>query len=138
MESPVKRRLSRREAQDLDIEIGFLERLVERDPGYIEALESLGDNYGLRGRTADSLVIDERLRALRPGDPVVRFNLACSLALIGEPERACRELEHALDLGFRDFRSLQRDPDLASARKHPAYHRVSAKVSALTTSHPPA
>lgn len=134
----MKRRLSRREAQDLDIEIGFLERLVERDPGYIEALESLGDNYGLRGRTADSLVIDERLRALRPGDPVVRFNLACSLALIGEPERACRELEHALDLGFRDFRSLQRDPDLASARKHPAYHRVSAKVSALTTSHPPA
>ncbi len=138
MESPVKRRLSRREAQDLDIEIGFLERLVERDPGYIEALESLGDNYGLRGRTADSLIIDERLRALRPGDPVVRFNLACSLALVGEPERACRELEHALDLGFRDFRSLQRDPDLASARKHPAYHRVSAKVSALTTSHPPA
>ena len=132
----MKRRLSRREAQDLDIEIRFLERLVERDPGYIEALEALGDDYGLRGRSSDSLAVDERLRTLRPGDPVVRFNLACSLALIGEPERACRELEHALDLGFRDFPSLERDPDLASARKHPAFHRVSAKVSALAT-HPP-
>lgn len=137
MEPPVKRRLSRREALDLDIEIQFLERLVDRDPGYVEALEALGDAYGLRGRSADGLVIDERLRTLSPGDPVIRFNLACSLALIGEPERACRELEHALDLGFRDFRSLQRDPDLASARKHPAFHRVNAKVSALTTPESP-
>lgn len=137
MESPVKRRLSRREAEELDIEIRFLERLLERDPSHIEALEALGDDYGLRGRSADSLAIDERLRSLRPGDPVVRFNLACSLALIGEHERACHELEHALDLGFRDFRSLQRDPDLASARQHPAFHRVNAKVTALTTPESP-
>jgi len=123
--------ISRRKARDLDIEIGFLEGLVRRDPGYVEALELLGDGYSMRGRTDDSLAVDEQLRSLKPGDPVVRFNLACSLALSGKGERACEELESALDLGFRDFRSLQRDPDLACARKHPAFKRVRAKMKVL-------
>ncbi|MBX3732294.1 MAG: hypothetical protein KF791_06830 [Verrucomicrobiae bacterium] len=123
--------LSRRAARDLDIEIGFLEGLVKRDPGFVEALELLGDGYATRGRSQDSLAIDEQLRSLKPADPVVRFNLACSLALSGEAERACSELEQALELGFRDFRSLQRDPDLACARKHPAFKRVRAKIRVL-------
>jgi len=124
-------KISRREARDLDIEIGFLEGLVQRDPAYVEALELLGDNYTLRGRARDSLTVDERLRFLRPDDPHVRFNLACSLALSGEPERACRELENALELGFRDFQALQRDPDLAAARKHPDFKKIRAKIKTL-------
>ncbi|MBL9175688.1 MAG: hypothetical protein JNL10_19250 [Verrucomicrobiales bacterium] len=126
--------ISRRKARDLDIEIGFLEGLVKRDPGFAEALELLGDDYTLRGRPRDSLAIDEQLRTLKPQDPVVRFNLACSLALSGNAEAACAELEQALELGFRDFRMLQRDPDLACARKHPAYKRVRAKMRVLKTS----
>lgn len=126
-------RLSRREARDLDIEIEFLEGLVRRDPAYVEALELLGDHYSLRGRAHDSLSIDERLRSLRPEDPNVRFNLACSLSLSGDPVRACEELERALELGFRDFRALQRDPDLDQARKHPAFKKIRAKVKALKT-----
>lgn len=126
--------VNRREARDLDIEISFLEGLLRRDPGYVEVLELLGDNYTLRGRPRDSLTVDERLRCLKPRDPDVRFNLACSLALSGEAERACTELEQALDLGFRDFRSLQRDPDLADLRKHPSYQRVRAKMRGLQSS----
>jgi Flp pilus assembly protein TadD len=105
--------------------------LVRRDPAYVEALELLGDHYTLRGRARESLTVDQRLRALRPDDPNVRFNLACSLALSGNPEGACAELEQALALGFRDFRMLQRDPDLAAARKHPAFKRVKEKAKAL-------
>ncbi len=133
MAEPQEPKLSRREARDLDIEINFLEGLVRRDPGYVEALELLGDHYSLRGRARDSLTVDEQLRALRPTDPHVRFNLACSLSLSGQVERACRELETALELGFRDFRSLQRDPDLADARRHPAFKKVRAKIQALKT-----
>jgi hypothetical protein len=126
--------MRRREARDLDIEISFLEGLLRRDPGFVEALELLGDDYTLRGRPLDSLAVDVQLQTLRPRDPVVHFNLACSLALSGEAERACIELERALELGFRDFRSLQRDPDLATARKHPAYKRVRTKMRELKVS----
>ena len=52
------RKLSRRQVRDLDVEIGFLEGLVRRDPGYIEALQLLGDDYSDRGRPADGLCVD--------------------------------------------------------------------------------
>ncbi len=126
-----ERKLNRRQARDLDIEIGFLEGVVRRDPEFIEALQVLGDDYTERGRLADSLKVDERLRELRPQDPNVLFNYACSLALSGSLEEATSELERALDLGYRDFRWLQRDPDLADLRKHPSYRRVKAKIKAL-------
>ena len=81
MAAPKPRKLGRKETRDLDVEIGFLEGLVARDPGYIEALQLLGDDYTRRGRVEDGLRVDQRLKGLRPGDPDVHFNLACSLAL---------------------------------------------------------
>lgn len=125
------RNLSRRQARDLDVEIGFLEGLVRRDPTYIEALQLLGDNYSDRGRAAEGLCIDERLRQLRPDDANVRFNYACSLALNRLFERACEEIECALDLGYRDFKWLQKDPDLAELRKHPAFKKVKTRIKVL-------
>ena len=125
------RKLSRRQERDLDVEIGFLEALVRRDPDYLEALQVLGDDYSDRGRPADGLRVDERLLQLRPDDAHVRFNYACSLALTGQPERACEEIGRALDLGYRDFKWLQRDPDLAALRKHASFKKVRAKIRAL-------
>lgn len=131
MAKPAAKKLSRRLARDLDIEIGFLEGLLRRDPENVEALQVLGDNYSDRGRSTDSLRVDERLRALRPGDAEVSFNFACSLALNGKVEAACAELDRALDLGYRDFNWLSRDPDLASLRRHPSFRKLRAKIRAL-------
>jgi tetratricopeptide (TPR) repeat protein len=124
-------KLNRRQVRDLDIEIGFLEGVVQRDPDFVEALQVLGDDYTERGRLADSLKVDQRLRELRPEDPNVLFNYACSLALSGEMENACAELDRALDKGYRDFRWLQRDPDLVELRKHPAFKKIRAKIKTL-------
>jgi predicted Zn-dependent protease len=126
-----ERHLSRRQARDLDVEIGFLEGLVRRDPSYTDALELLGDHYTERGRIADCLAIDQQLRELRPADPNVCFNLACTLALSGQADRACLELDSALDLGFRDFGSVRREPDLAAARKHPDFKRIRERIRRL-------
>lgn len=134
MAKKTERHLSRRQARDLDVEIGFLEGLVRRDPGYIDALELLGDQYTERGRIGDCLQIDQQLRQLRPADPNVCFNLACTLALSGQADRACAELESALDLGFRDFGSVRREPDLASARKHPDFKRIRERIRRLEKS----
>ena len=83
-----RRRLTRREQQDLDLEIGFLEGLVRRDPTYVEALQILGDNYTRRGRYTEGLKVDERLSRLRPDDSVVYYNLACSYSLTSQIESA--------------------------------------------------
>jgi predicted Zn-dependent protease len=126
-----RRTLNRRQNRELDVEIGFLEGLARRDPTYTDALELLGDGYARCGRAADALKVDEQLLALRPEDPKVRYNLACTLALNGEFDRAVVELESALELGFRDFQWLAKDPELAALRKLPGFRRIRAKLRAL-------
>src|SRR2546423_8668261 len=86
--APVRKKLNRQEKRDLDIEIGFLEGLVRRDPGYIDALQILGDDYTKRGKFTLGLKIDQRLAVLKPMDSLIQYNLACSYSLTGQQEEA--------------------------------------------------
>ncbi|MBR90490.1 MAG: hypothetical protein CMO66_04355, partial [Verrucomicrobiales bacterium] len=49
-QKPPQKKLTRQETRDLDIEIDFLEGVVQRDRNYVEALQLLGDDYTQRGR----------------------------------------------------------------------------------------
>ena len=123
--------LTRQEKRDLDIEIGFLEGLVHRDPAYIDALQLLGDDYTKRGKYLAGLRIDHKLSILRPRDPLVFYNLACSLCLSRQYDDAAVALERSIDRGYRDFRWLAEDPDLYDLRKQPVYRRIRAKLRQL-------
>src|SRR2546429_6828412 len=108
---PPKRsnKLTREQERDLDIEIGFIEGVVRRAPGFIEALQILGDDYTRRGRFADGLKLDEQLARLRPDDALVhrseehtselqsRLHLVCRLLL----EKKKRATRSALTPGTR-------------------------------------
>jgi tetratricopeptide (TPR) repeat protein len=123
-----KKKLSRDEQRELDIKIGFMEGVVKRDPAYIEALQILGDDYTRRGKFAAGLKVDEQLSQLRPDDPVVQYNLACSYSLTGNFNQAAAALEKAIEMGYRDFKWLNQDPDLADLREHPLYKGIRAKI----------
>lgn len=123
-----KKRLSRREVRDLEVEIGFLQGIVRRDPGFVEALQVLGDAYTRRGRFDAGLEVDEALSKLCPHDPMVLYNLACSYALTKRHEQAGAALLRALELGYTDFKWLMKDPDLAALRKHAVFEQVKAKL----------
>ncbi|HEX4645310.1 MAG TPA: hypothetical protein VH598_06845 [Verrucomicrobiae bacterium] len=126
--SCAKTKLSRQDQRELDVKIGFMEGVVRRDPGYVEALQILGDDYTRRGKYADGLKVDQQLSRLRPDDPLVQYNLACSFSLIGNFNLAIAALERALNLGYRDFKWLAQDPDLTDLRRHPLYQSIRAKV----------
>jgi tetratricopeptide (TPR) repeat protein len=127
----VRKKLTRHELRDLDIEIGFLEGVVKRDPRYVEALQILGDDYTRRGRYPDGLKIDEQLAHLRPDDSLVLYNLACSYSLTDQVGEALAALEKALSLGYRDFKWLAEDPDLRKVRCHPQFQKIRAKLRTL-------
>ncbi len=127
----LRKKLSREEERELDVKIGFMEGVVRRDPAYIEALQILGDDYTRRGKFVAGLRIDEQLSQLRPADPSVQYNLACSYSLTGNFNQAIAALERALNLGFDDFRWMARDPDLSDLRQHPLYKNIRAKVRRL-------
>ena len=125
------KKISRVDQRDLDTKIGFIEGLVRRDPNYVEALQILGDHYTQRGRISEGLKVDERLARLEPSNPMVFYNLACSYSLSGEMDHAVDALEKALQLGFRDFDWLARDPDLKKLRSHVAFDDLKNKIRQL-------
>ena len=126
-----RKRLSAREQRDLQTQIAFLEGLTHRDPQYTDALQLLGDAYTSLGRHSDSLTVDKRLSRLRPEDASVHYHLACSYAVTGQVDAAAQALNRALDLGFRDFRSLTDEPDLHNLRCHPSFARIRARIQTL-------
>jgi tetratricopeptide (TPR) repeat protein len=128
VKSIARKRISRATRRDLDTKIQFIEGIVRRDPDYVDALQLLGDHYTQRGHFNEGLKVDERLARLAPGSPLVFYNLACSYSLTDQFERAALALEKALDLGYRDFAWLARDPDLKKFRRHPAYEEIQAKI----------
>ena len=123
-----RKKLTRREQRDLDVEIGFLEGIVQRDPKYVEALQVLGDNYTRRGKFTEGMEIDEKLSALLPNDPTVLYNLACSYALTRRLEQAATALLRALDRGYSDFKWLLKDPDLQNLRDHDLFKGIRARI----------
>ncbi len=129
--SDAKKTLNRQQQRDLDVEIGFLEGLVKRDPSYVDALQLLGDDYTQRGKFQQGLQVDETLAHIRPEDPMVQYNLACSYSLVGQFEQAVSALDQALERGYDDFRWLSEDPDLEALRAQPEYKKIRAKVKAI-------
>ena len=125
-----KRKLNRQQQSDLDIEIGFIERVVQRDPHYVEALQILGDDYTRRGKFENGLRIDEQLARLRPDDATVLYNLACSYALTDQIGGALSTLTKAIDQGYSDLKWLMKYPDLKKLRAHPSFKPLQQKLRA--------
>ncbi len=93
-------------------------------PGFIDVLRAHGNNLTLKGRYEEGMSIDKRLIQLRPADYLAHYNLACSFALLKQPEQALKTLRRAVELGYRDFRYMKQDRDLDSIRRDPRFKQL--------------
>ena len=117
-----------------NFEIQFYEELLARNPNFIQALSCLGEAYTRQGLYGNGLKIDQRLAALKPHDPTIHYNLACSLSLVGQVDAALEELKEAVLLGYSDFPYILDDPDLDNLRKHKNFQDFFKKIQRLQQS----
>jgi tetratricopeptide (TPR) repeat protein len=113
-----------REQSQLDFEIEFLGRVLERDPCLVEALRAQANNLAAKGQYARAFQLDRRLVRLTPDNAVAWYNLACSYAILGMIDPAFAALQRSLDLGYRLLARLRRDPDLKTLRRDPRFARL--------------
>ncbi len=112
------------EQNQLDFEIDFFAKILERYNEYVDVLRVQGNNLTLKGRYFEGLQIDKRLVTLRPQDPLAHYNLACSYALVKKTDLSLKTLRRAIELGYRDFRYMREDRDLDSIRHDPRFRQM--------------
>jgi Flp pilus assembly protein TadD len=119
-------RKAHRELADLGrrFQISVYEAHLAVSPKDADVLEALGHLLTRAGRHREGLATDRRLVALRPKDPLAHYNLACSLALVGDADEAFVRLGIAMDLGFRDVAFIRKDRDLKSLRGDPRFEAL--------------
>lgn len=108
-------------SEDIDFEIRFLEGVLEKSPHFIEALINLGDLYTKKGSYRQGLDVDLKLAELRPEDPMVLYNLACSYSLVGDLEKSFEAIKASVEKGYEDFQYLENDDDLVNLRQFPPF-----------------
>ncbi len=124
----MKEELPEIDQKDL-VELGLLEGVAIRMPRDESVLRALADFYTRVGRYEDGLSVDRRLVKLCPEDPMVWYNLGCSLALLGMRAPALRALRRAVTLGYDDVEWMSRDLDLRSLREDRAFRILLKKLS---------
>ncbi len=112
------------ERSQLDFELDFYAAILSSQPNYVDVLRAHATNLTLKGRYEDGMTIDQRLILLRPSDYLAHYNLACSYALLRQPDLALKTLRRAIELGYRDFRYMKQDRDLESIRRDPRFRQL--------------
>jgi tetratricopeptide (TPR) repeat protein len=113
-----------RDRGQLDFEIDFFGRLLDRDPYFVDALRAQANNLAVKGLHARALQLDRRLVRLAPENAIAWYNLACSYTVLGMIDPGFFALERALDLGYAYAGRLLRDPDLKALRRDPRFDRL--------------
>jgi len=106
---------------DDEFTIWFLEGVLGKYPTYVECLMYLGNAYTATGMYENGLEVDLKLEKLRPEDPLVHYNLACSLSLMEMHSESLEALEKAMDLGYDDLEHLVNDSDLDGVKNEEGY-----------------
>ena len=117
------------------VEIRFLEGVSRRLADHEQVLKALGDLYTRAGLVNEGLVTDRKLVELCPEDPMVWYNLGCSLALTGKTSEALEALKQAVNLGYDDAHWMSRDDDLKSLREEFHFNRLLLRIKEKEETH---
>ena len=106
-----------------------VEKYLELNPDEARPY-SLGANVVIRlGDKERSKRWCQQAMRLAPNDPLVLYNAACNLAMLGESERALDGLERALEAGVAVGDWIQHDPDFENLRSHPRFQEIVKRIA---------
>ncbi|MFN0060155.1 MAG: TPR end-of-group domain-containing protein [Planctomycetota bacterium] len=116
--------IRRRESGDAEGALQDLQSLLLRFVGDFRLHYEIG-YAALLARRLD-LAVQHFLRALKykTGDATTSYNLACSYALLGQPDAALAALKAAIQNGYKDRDHMSRDPDFIDLRDDPRFRAL--------------
>ncbi len=111
----------------LEFDLEFFDQILARNGDHIDVLRQQVELLARLGQHRRALELDRRLVRLVPQDYIARYNLACSLSMVGDVEEAFSALDAALELGYCDWAHLESDADLEAVRDDHRFDHLLAK-----------
>jgi tetratricopeptide (TPR) repeat protein len=106
-----------------DAEI-YYKKVLELDPGYVEALNNLGVIYIHKGDYESAVSSLKKAIRLRPGYVESYYNMACLYSIKSEAEKGIIYLEKAVDLNGDVKKWALIDSDLKNIRLLPEFKEI--------------
>jgi serine/threonine protein kinase/Tfp pilus assembly protein PilF len=100
------------------------EEQIRKVPEDARARVLLAGYYAIAGRADDAAREANMAMALRPGDGLTLYNVACVFGNLGKKTEALGALKKACDAGFRDPNWARQDPDLALLHGDPEFEKL--------------
>jgi tetratricopeptide (TPR) repeat protein len=94
---------------------------LHHNKNFEEAYVNLSTAYLSGKKFNESRKTLSTLEEINPSNPSLHYNLACYHALTGQDGPALKALQRAVDLGFKNFKSVETDPDLENLRRNPKF-----------------
>ncbi|MGH9702031.1 MAG: TPR end-of-group domain-containing protein, partial [Candidatus Acidiferrales bacterium] len=107
-----------------------LEQQISMVPEDVRARILLASGSAQLGRGKEAAEHLERAVAMRPTDPNVLYNAACTYGNLNRKEDAIAMLQKAVSNGFRDVEWISRDMDLACLHEEPAFKELIKELRA--------
>jgi tetratricopeptide (TPR) repeat protein len=101
-----------------------LETHVKDVPDDARARMQLAGSYASLNRADDAMREVNLAMVLRPNEPTVLYNAACTFCTLNRKPEALDALKRAWDAGFKDAVWARRDPDLAILHDEPEFARL--------------
>jgi tetratricopeptide (TPR) repeat protein len=102
----------------------ILETQIMKVPEDARARSLLAVYYADLDRADDAVREMQFALTLRPKDPTLAYNAACTYAGLGKKSEALETLRRAWDFGYRDASWVRNDPDLEILHDDPEFDRM--------------
>ncbi len=122
------------EEEQADFEVEFFGDILARNSQNVHVLRRLVELLSRRREYETVLPLYHQLIRQRPDDCIARYNLACTLSMLGRIDAAAAALTDAMNAGYCDLAHLVSDPDLNPMRNHPTYVQIVRNDDGLTVS----
>ena len=99
----------------------FFGQILLRGDSNSDVLRRQAELHSRCGDYSAALQLDQILSGRFPAEPVVHYNLACSLSMTGALVAAVKSLARAIELGYDDFGHIEADSDLDPLRDLPSF-----------------
>jgi len=102
-------------------EMQVLEQQLELVPEDVRARILLAADYAYLGREEDAVRHLQMAVTLRPNDPMVLYNAACTYGVLGRKPETLETLKRAKENGYANVDWIRKDPDLACVQDTPEF-----------------